>query len=301
MPSKKMRLLLVVLSTLAAASRPPGQTLPQLLPFVRTGDVYVSDSSGDTIWRFQDLDLDGTFNGANELVVFYDDVAGPLPINTNNGIAGGPDGTEDDNWTIYDYRVHNRTHHAWFYKRTDDMVAAALAGGGEQVVVDDALVAPDESMVVRVMDDTFTDVELAWGDGETDTGGPMFEHSYAAPETYMLSLTATSEGADFTWEAPVAALSEEHATGFTAPEGVDIIEPVMPGLVFGPIDDARGAVGFALVPENTVRPQLWYEITRTSGSTMLFESDPARLVVPVVNQSTGDVQTSIVVEDATLV
>jgi len=55
--------------------------------------VFVADTSGDTIYRLEDLDLDGTFDGAGEVTVFYDDATGALPLSSPNCVALAPDGT----------------------------------------------------------------------------------------------------------------------------------------------------------------------------------------------------------------
>lgn len=80
-------LLALLLAATAAA-----QTIFPALPFARTTDFFVTDSTGDNVWRLRDLNQDGDFNDASEVVVFYDDVQGTIPLTNNVGIAVGPDG-----------------------------------------------------------------------------------------------------------------------------------------------------------------------------------------------------------------
>ncbi|HJK91178.1 MAG TPA: hypothetical protein RMH26_10655, partial [Polyangiaceae bacterium LLY-WYZ-15_(1-7)] len=54
-------------------------------------------------------------------------------------IAGGPEGTDDENWTIYDYRYLNRTHHGYYFTRIDAMAQEAFEGAREAVIVEDAV------------------------------------------------------------------------------------------------------------------------------------------------------------------
>src|SRR5690606_23682547 len=69
----------------------------------------------------------------------------------SRSIAGGPDGTEDDNWTVYGYRYLNRTHHAYYYTRIDGLAAAALAGGDDIVEIPDTVIGPGETLAVNLV------------------------------------------------------------------------------------------------------------------------------------------------------
>jgi hypothetical protein len=68
------------------------QSLVSLLPFDYEGDVYVTDSSLDKIFHLADLNLDGDYLDVGEVVTFYDDTFGPLPLSNNSSIAVGPGG-----------------------------------------------------------------------------------------------------------------------------------------------------------------------------------------------------------------
>jgi hypothetical protein len=216
-------------------------------------------------------------------------------------IAGGPDGTEDDNWTIYHYRYLNRTHHGYYYTRIDEMAAEAFAVAAEPVVLDDALIGSGEVLSVRVADPELTDVEVDFGDGASGTGS-VIEHEYAAPGYYEVAVSARRGAEEFSLDLPVAVLSEERRTGFTGaivePAGADLISSVMPGLVVGAAGDDGLAVGFATEEErHAIDAARWFRASPAPGSPAPFETEPLRLVVPVVTHSTGEVMASIVVED----
>lgn len=218
-------------------------------------------------------------------------------------IAGGPEGDEDDNWTIYDFRYLNRTYHGYYYTRIDGMAAEAFDVAAEPVMIDDALVGPDQTLIVRVADPDLSDIEVDFGDGEAASGGgPTWEHAYAEPGFYEVTFRADRGGADFTFTAQVAALASEHGTGFSGrivePAGASLISAVLPALVFGHAGEAGLAVGFA-TDETTgaVRPTQWFPAEPAEGSEALFQTAPLRLVVPVVTHSTGEILTDILVED----
>ena len=85
----RIGLLLVLAASTASAQIP---TPVPSIPFGRTGDLYVSDSSNDSIYRLKDLNLDGDWNDAGEVELFYASGAGAVLLGNNAGIAVGPDG-----------------------------------------------------------------------------------------------------------------------------------------------------------------------------------------------------------------
>lgn len=223
----------------------------------------------------------------------------------SRSIAGGPDGTEDENWTIYEYRYLNRTHHAYYFTRIDALAQEAFAGAAQTVSVEDAVLAPDE-MLSLAIDAALESPMVDYGDGTTSTSAP-FEHTYE-PGVFSCEVTGTVSEEAFSEAIPIAAVREEHRTGFSGrvlmPEGAEIIEGVMPAMVFGPVDElavgARIALGFSL-DETThfVGPSRWIELASASDSRI--ENEPADVEVPIVNRSTGSALTNITVEDAVLV
>lgn len=55
--------------------------------------VFVTDSSSDNVWRLQDLNADGDYNDAGEIVEYYSDALGPFTLSNNNVVELGSDGT----------------------------------------------------------------------------------------------------------------------------------------------------------------------------------------------------------------
>ena len=218
-------------------------------------------------------------------------------------IAGGPDCDEDDNWTIYDYRYLNRTHHGYFYTRIDEMASDAFSIASEPVQLDDAILGPEETLTLRVMDPELTDIEVTFDDGEVaEAPGAVIEHTFAEPGYYEVSLTARRGEEEVSFDFPIAVVSEEYRTGFTGnivvPAGANLISSVLPGLVFGSAGESGLAIGFATEDVlQAVQPSLWSRADAAVGSIALFENAPQRLVVPVVTHSTGEVLTNILIED----
>ena len=209
-------------------------------------------------------------------------------------IAGGPDGTEDENWTIYNYRYLNRTHHAFYFRRQDRLAEEAFLGAAEPVQIQDALLGPDEELVVRAVDPSLSDLRIDYGDGEE---GPLVgeaTHRYAAPGVYELVVTGSREGEPIEHRATVASLIREYQTGFSGrvvePEGASLIEGVLPGVSYGPIDPpgegARLAMGFSARESGEVRPERW-QVLQSGGGEAAYRSAPAVLQVPVINRTTG--------------
>jgi hypothetical protein len=217
--------------------------------------------------------------------------------------AGGPAGDEDQNWTVYRYRYLNRTHHAYYYTRIDDLVARALAETGEPATVANTLLGPGEPLLVEVSDAGVTEVTAEYGDGSRETG-PRLTHRYAAAGIYDLRLSGARRGEPFELGGKVAQAAATWRTGFSgrieAPSGAGIIERVLPALVLGRVDEQRLALGFDAAGDGTVKLGQWTPLTAAAGPGLL-ESAAARLFVPIVNRSTGAILASIVIENARLV
>lgn len=88
-----MRYILSIVAFLVPVHSASPQGIPPLVPFERTGDLYVCDSGSKIIWRLSDLNLNGDYNDPGEVSVFYSSANGPLTLSNNAGIAVGPDGT----------------------------------------------------------------------------------------------------------------------------------------------------------------------------------------------------------------
>ncbi|HEX5054113.1 MAG TPA: hypothetical protein VFZ65_20210 [Planctomycetota bacterium] len=79
--------------TLAALATPAAAQAPQLLPYPRTQDLLVVDSTYDGVWRFADRNQDGDFNDPGEITTYYDDVAGSIVLTNPTCIVVAPNGT----------------------------------------------------------------------------------------------------------------------------------------------------------------------------------------------------------------
>jgi hypothetical protein len=218
-------------------------------------------------------------------------------------IAGGPRGGEDQNWTTYPYRYLNRTHHVFFYESIDERVMAAFRGVSP-IEIEDALVGPGEPMRVWVLEASLVDVTVDFGDGTVVSSVvQVAEHEYASTGAYTVTATGDLSGNAYALEAPVASLESIVRTGFSGvilePAGASIIEPVMPGLVFGPLGDGRIAIGFSHTLSNRVSPSHWSPAELASSDPVL--SEPlATVEIPVVIRSSETVVAHVVVHDLVL-
>lgn len=220
----------------------------------------------------------------------------------SRSIAGGPEGGDESNWTDYAYRYLNRAHHAYYYVRTDNLALEVFEGSGEAVEVQDALLTA-ENLVVDVTDTELTGVTIDFGDGNS-TPGTHGEHDYTAEGVYTLSVTAQRGSDAFEYSGDVAALTEEHFTGFSgkvlSPRGAELIEGVMPSLVLGRIAAERPVVGFGSDDSGHIRIGLWRELTTPSASTAFFETEPVEILVPIVNQGDANIITSLAVRNTVI-
>jgi hypothetical protein len=213
-------------------------------------------------------------------------------------IAGGPDGTEDDNWTIYDFRVHNRAHHGYYYVRADRQAIAEFAGTGDAVTLADAIVEAGAPHALRLAE-AADGADVRWGDDveDTDASG-LVEHTYGAPGVY--TVTVVTPEAEV--ELALAQVEDELTTGFSGtvvePEGADILEGVLPGLVFGVAGDQL-ALGFAVDASSVVGADGWTPLTPASGGDTALNA-PADVIVPIVNRTSADVIAAVTVRGARL-
>lgn len=221
----------------------------------------------------------------------------------SRSIGGGPEGTEDENWTVYGYRYLNRTHHGYYYTRIDDLVEEAWQGSGDVVIVQDAMITTSEELVVQIADTELSEILIDFGDGATTTTIES-RHSYEQAGLYTLRMTAKRGDQDVEFEGVVAVVESEENLGFEGkikqPAGTEIIEPVLPAMVIGPIDAARMAIGLSPsesghVPLGLVTVAALDEVTSSE-----FQTLPRRFIVPVVNRATESVSTSLIVEAGTV-
>ena len=83
----------VALAALTSLASPLAAQVPPLLPYPRTLDLLVVDSTLDGVWRLADLDQNGDTNGPGEGIVFYSDTVGSIALTTPTCVVAGPDGT----------------------------------------------------------------------------------------------------------------------------------------------------------------------------------------------------------------
>ena len=219
-------------------------------------------------------------------------------------IAGGPQCDGDDNWTGYAYRYLCRTHHGYYFRRIDELVAGALQPSGQLLEISDALLGPGEALRVRALDPALGAVRLDLGDG-TVVQAAEVEHTYAAPGQYEVTLHATRGAEPVEVRASVAMLQTKLHTGFSGvaarPEGVDIIEPLFPALVVGPIDATTLALGFSGLPWGPVAAEGWAALPAPTGSgPESFTTSPERVSVPIVQRSDGTRLAALEVDAAVL-
>jgi len=56
------------------------------------GVAFVADTTTDSIWRLEDADGDGNYNGAGEVANYYDELIGAITLGNNTGITVAGDG-----------------------------------------------------------------------------------------------------------------------------------------------------------------------------------------------------------------
>ncbi len=67
--------------------------VPQVIPFPRTLDLLVVDSTYDGVWRLADMNQDGDYNDPGEISSFYGDLLGAYPWTSPTAIVAATDGT----------------------------------------------------------------------------------------------------------------------------------------------------------------------------------------------------------------
>jgi hypothetical protein len=82
----------LLVSAAALVAAPLSAQIPPLLPYTRTVDMLVVDSSFDGVWRLSDLNQDGDYNDAGEVTVYYSDASG-IALTNPTCITVADDGT----------------------------------------------------------------------------------------------------------------------------------------------------------------------------------------------------------------
>ncbi|NOZ86422.1 MAG: hypothetical protein GXP49_09145 [Deltaproteobacteria bacterium] len=215
-------------------------------------------------------------------------------------IAGGPDCNRDGNWTTYPYRVHCRTHTAYYWTRIDDLAEEAILAPGEVVTVKDTMLVPTEKLEIKVRDPALSNVSIDFGDGNTAHGASI-EHVYSTPGIYAVSVTGERDNNNLEVHFYVAVLTREYHTGFTGkvqkPDGMGMVEPLMPAMVFGNVDNDTAVVGFSADDDGNVKQGLFSVMNMRQGNDM-FDASADYLNVPMVSKKDAAVLSMLIVADA---
>lgn len=83
---------LLLVSAAALVAAPLSAQIPPLLPYSRTVDMLVVDSTFDGVWRLSDFNQDGDYNDAGEVIVYYSDTSG-IALTNPTCITVADDGT----------------------------------------------------------------------------------------------------------------------------------------------------------------------------------------------------------------
>ncbi|MGC3970451.1 MAG: hypothetical protein QM775_24880 [Pirellulales bacterium] len=68
--------------------------VPAIIPYPRTQDLFVVDSTFDGVWRLSDQNQDGDYNDPGEVTVFYSDLTpGGIALTNPSCVVAAPDGT----------------------------------------------------------------------------------------------------------------------------------------------------------------------------------------------------------------
>ena len=227
-----------------------------------------------------------------------------LPL--DRSIAGGPDGSADENWTIYNYRYLNRTHHAFYYTRVDAQAEEAILGAEPAAAasVDDHLLSPGDPLRLSVHVPSPAGISVDLGDGTTLMLGEdvIAEHTYMQAGRYQIEVSGTTAGNPFQESLVITVFeSEYHAPApakILLPENAALIEDLIPGVVFGAFSPEEGVIGFDIDGTGRVGRDAWVDVDLRIGAA-IFRSEAVDLQVPVV--SAGEVLTGIDVTEVSLV
>jgi hypothetical protein len=213
-------------------------------------------------------------------------------------IGGGDNCDEDSNWSTYAFRVHCRTHTAFYWARIDELVAQVLLNTGNVISLQDAFLEMGQEFQVAVTDAAIGDVTIDFDDGSGTQTGTSFTHTYSATGTYTIRVNGTRDGAAFTWSADVVVVAARTMTEFTGtiiqPNGMEIVESVMPNVVFGAIDGDTVAVGYSAYHQGYVEPGRFSLLTKNDDP--VFGGTAETLLVPIITKSDNSVMAELTVK-----
>jgi hypothetical protein len=145
------------------------------------------------------------------------------------------------NATIYPYRYLSRTHRLFYWTRPDEQLSAMF--GFDVVQVNDRILTKGTPLTVDLVAENVSQLSIVWGDGETST--TLDPHMYAAEGVYDWTVDALHAQGAVHHVDKVAIVDRRFgfprgSLKITAPDGADLIQGLLPGLVIGLGTDAGG-------------------------------------------------------------
>ncbi len=224
--------------------------------------AYVTDSAGDTIWSCDDLDADGTYNGAGEVTAFYDDSVGPLALTNNTDLIRDESGaiyvsdtSQDSIFRFVDLDGDGNAHGAgeavvWFDGTSGNPSGVELTSGRGMWRDPDGVLWVASANTGGGGNDAIVRLEDVNGDGDANDAGESLEYFVAAPggsagDSIPAAVTRGADGAIY--------YVETGATGVLA-KGVYRLEDLDGS---GTIDSNAEVTAFFLPPALGGSPFHW--------------------------------------------
>jgi hypothetical protein len=166
---------LLRLSLTLVIAGPGFSQIQQAVPFGHTRDAIVIDNAANQLWRFMDLNLDGDWNDAGEIVPYLTSTLA-LPLSNPTNVAVGPDGVVyvADSTTDQIIRIQDLDGDGLGTTPGEGTVFFSAAGNASGVTMPSALgltVSADGAVwVANSNSSTGTDsvIRLADGNGNVD-------------------------------------------------------------------------------------------------------------------------------------
>ena len=155
--------------------------------------AYVTDTFGDTIWFCDDLDDDGTYNGAGEVTAFYDDSVGPFALTNNAGLIRDEfgaiyvsDTSQDSIFRFIDLDGDGNAHGVgeaavWFDGTSGNPSGVELTSGRGLWRDADGVLWVATANSGGGGNDAIVRLEDVNGDGDANDAGESLEYFVAAP------------------------------------------------------------------------------------------------------------------------
>lgn len=154
------------------------------------------------------------------------------------------------NGTTYPYRYLSRLHRLFYWNQRNQALGLLIASVEDQLALSTNILPRAEALSIQVGPSAnITDVRTNWGDGQMSQDfGP---HMYSMTGVYTCQMNASRRGTPFQFNDRVAVVDEKmvYAKGSVkvlSPNGIALIEGLLPGLVMG---TAGGSSPFLAVAE----------------------------------------------------